>query len=653
MQKPRTDPYYVWAEATEYRGMPLQEWRWVPLLIEAKDHAETAAVITELKKTVGENQLLIPWDEPEVRRFTVHVDKRKLTQAVEVLRGFDARWELSLPFASSNSIRAQGFLEFRPRSTKQVIGFIDYGCAFAHGQLRSWKDGDRTFCTRVLALWDQGGDTREYRQAASKMGRHPPGWVPPGDFGYGTELKRDEIWFVSDWDTFEISPGRTVTSQGWPTNKYIGQFVRNGRLDEEACYSLSGYQAIQAPVTHGTFIMDVACGYPSPLVTADAEPGPPPDQEIVFVQLPRFFSGQQVSGLLRTYVLDAVNYILSCADGQVPVTINLSYGSYIGPHDGSSILELALDEVIEKRRRKGGPTDIVIAAGNGADAQAHASVELAPGKSTSLIWSNIPDNPTNQFIEVWLDGEQQGAPCALRFTQPGALPEEAHWVTPEGEHRLMRDGSIVAMVIAPARVCQSDRGRMVLVAVAPTAGEGHAPYGDWLIEINNPGHTVVTVNAWVERDDPVFMSGSGPRQARFQKKDVVSTRTLNSLGHGTNTIVVGGFVGGSFRRPEYSALGPGRGDESCRNPGRPAGDPKPGPEWLAICEESDALPGIAAAAVIGHERVRLPGTSVSAAVATRYVVSDRASGNTSDAVTPPPIGEIADGDGYVHLPTVP
>ena len=654
MQQHRIDPYYVWAETTKYQGMPCRDWRWVPLLVEAKGDGETTNLISALKHKLGEKNVLIPGGDLQVLRFTLHVAKDELKNAVDVLSAFDARWELSLPFASSDSIEGFDLDGFRPRSSKQIIGFIDYGCAFAHGQILAWKAGERTTGTRVLALWDQGGDTRSYRQSAIKAGRKPACWVPPGDFGYGAELRRDVDWLSQRWDTFETAPGKTLTAKGLPANDYIQQFVRNGRVDEEACYASSGYQAIQAPVTHGTFIMDVAAGYPSPLEPSDADPAPPPDQEIVFVQLPRFFSGQQVSGLLRTYVLDAVNYILSCAEDHVAVTINLSYGSYIGPHDGSSILELALDEVIEKRRtEKGGPTDIVIAAGNGADAQAHVSAGLNPRTSISLLWGNVPDNPTNQFIEIWLDGEDQAAPCAVRFTPPGAEPEEAHWVSRGGSRQLERDGKIISMVIAPTRVCQSDRGRMVLVAVAPTAGGGHAPYGDWLLEINNPGITVVTVNAWVERDDPVFMSGSGPRQARFQKKDAVATRTLNSLGHGTRTIVVGGYVGGSFRRPKYSSLGPGRGDEACRNPGRPDGDPKPGPEWVAICEESDALPGIAAAAVIGAERVRLPGTSVSAAAATRYVVEQRAIGSGTGPVEPPPTREIADGNGQVDMPTVP
>jgi hypothetical protein len=462
--------------------------------------------------------------------------------------------------------------------------------------------------------------------AAVKAGLRPPCWVGPGDFGYGAELLRDTC-SSSLWDKVETSPGHTETIRGLSMNDYLRAFAMLGEIDEERCYEYSGYQPAHAPVTHGAHIMDVAAGYPNPWLRPDADPGPPPEQEIVFVQLPRFFSGQQVSGLLRTYVLDAVHYILSCASPTVPVTINLSYGANAGPHDGSSILELALDEIISARRLGGGPTDIVIASGNNADAETHAAANLGPREARRWIWCNIPDNPTVQLTEVWIDGEEGDQPCQIRLTPPGEDATQQPWVSIPKIHALRRHGQVVAMVIAPKRVCQGNEGRMVLIAVGPTAtGPTHiaAPYGDWLLDVFNPGGGDVGINAWTERDEPVFMSGSGPRQARFRSSEATGRGSLNSLAHGRETIVVGGYVAGSGRVPDYSGRGPDTGQPAGRNGGRgSAAAPMPAHFWLAPCEESDALPGLAAAAVIGRERVRLPGTSVAAAYATRYLVGKR------------------------------
>ena len=105
---------------------------------------------------------------------------------------------------------------------------------------------------------------------------------------------------------------------------YMQQFVRRGAIDEEACYAASGYLSAQAPVTHGTHVMDAATGRPDPQCTPGAPDTAPDEADIVFVQLPRFVDGRQVSDLLRTFVLDAVHYIFRNAEAKTPVTINLS-----------------------------------------------------------------------------------------------------------------------------------------------------------------------------------------------------------------------------------------------------------------------------------------------------------------------------------------
>ena len=421
---------------------------------------------------------------------------------------------------------------------------------------------------------------------------------------------------------------------------YMQQFVRRGAIDEEACYAASGYLSAQAPVTHGTHVMDAATGRPDPQCTPGAPDTAPDEADIVFVQLPRFVDGRQVSDLLRTFVLDAVHYIFRNAEAKTPVTINLSYGAYAGAHDGSALLDEALDAVIAARRAAGGQTDIVIAGGNGADQAAHVQIDIAPHARESVVWHNPADNPTDQFAEFWFDA---AADCNLRVTPPGAVPDPAGWVGRGHWHEMAHLGSPQALLVFPLELGQSSGHRMALLAVSPTAaprGRAAAPYGRWTVEIENRSGAAARVSAWAERDDPVFQSGSGPWQARFKGPHVACEDTLNSLAQGDLTITVGGFVQGSGRQPPYSARGPTTAGTKLR------------PEWLAVCEESEALAGIAAAAVIGQERVRLPGTSVAAAVATRWVVDARRRDRTQlGPVAPPPVGE--DADGQYRMPRVP
>jgi hypothetical protein len=646
----RVDPYFVWAERSTYAGLPREDFDWIPMIVECSSSTDATKLAAELEQTFNKanvRKVRIP-PTAGLRRFTLCFDKSLAGALPKLLSDRDLRWELGLPFASPTGIPPLGQPPERRRAPRQIVGFIDYGCAFAHAQFR--EPGIRNFDSRVVALWDQGAKESELRAAASALGVQPPQWLVPPDFLYGAEWRRQHVQAI----------------RGLPINDYIRQFVKDGRLDEEACYAASGYAAIRGPVAHGTHMMDMAAGYPDPTLPPGVDPGPAPNTDIVFVQLPRTFSGQQVSGLLRTYVLDAVHYVLSWAHPGDSVTINLSYGAYAGSHDGKSIVEAALDEAIELRRAARGPTDIVIAAGNGGDACTHADrcVSAASGSNLqTLRWTNIPGNPSDQLTEVWLDGKAADvAKCRVRFTPPGAASDESAWVGPGQWHEENRAGVPTHMVIWPRKCGQSLGRKMILIAVAPTTPSATRPaaaYGTWRLDVQNRGASDVQVRAWIERDEPVFMTASGPRQAKFARADASLDQTLNSLSHGKLTITVGGFVAGSGRQPDYS----GRQVHVPRPPrietrakcGPPANaGPKARPEWLAVCEESDALPGVAAAAVLGLERARLPGTSVAAAAATRYVVEQRRRQVPPQSLKPvPPPAYDDDEDGFDCMPRVP
>jgi hypothetical protein len=649
----RTDPYALWAYLTNFAGMPPTQDHRIPLLI----GVTTVADAEKLGKELTGKGVTVP-DRPASSRYiTAYVPQQSLTSAITSINSFfNARWEMGLPFASPTDWAATIVRPKRPKSVRPIVGFIDYGCAFAHRQFQEPGTAANIWSTRVFALWNQGGDKKGILKEAKASGQpYLPDWASPVDFVYGVEVWRNVSHPV-------LQPA-TSPAPSKPTrltlNDYVQKFFYAGQIKEETCYRLSGYADIQAPVTHGTFVMDLAVGYPDPLLVPGKSAGPPPENDLVFVQLPRFFDGVQVSGLLRTYVLDAVRYIFSCAEIKTPVTINLSYGSNAGPHDGSSLLEEALDEAIKQRRAERGVTNIVIAAGNSRyqyqsaalpAQQIHAQKTIEGGNIGTIGWENIPDNPTDQFVEIWLDGQTRDQ-CTIRLTPPGADPMQSPWVEISSYWSIGKAPDAIAMIVAPSSVCQSLNGRMVLIAVAPTVPtlmkstavpplapsvRSPAPYGKWTIEIQNPSNSTVEVNAWCERDEPVFGTASGPRQAKFMAEDSSDTCTLNSIGHGHKTIVVGGYVGGSGRVPNYSSTGPGRNQTTSRFPPTSTDPGKQGPEWLAICEESDALPGLAAATVLGTDRVRLNGTSAAAARATRYVVANHGQDPNLDVSPPAP-----------------
>jgi hypothetical protein len=650
-----TDPYARWARATGFAGMPFQER--VPLLIDM--YSIGAASRKIWKNIVASDDAIVCALHQCTRYWTAYVKPEHWVALTDALSNAGIRWELGAPYASEATWKLDR--EFRPtfRIGRRVVGIIDYGCAFAHRQFRAWSPSGpvEPWSTRIAALWDQGANPLALKNRARQTS-HPfrLHWRTQRNFGYGAEVVRDDIVKQRDFSALGL-------------DSFIRQFERDGVVDEAACYAHSGYAPLQtASATHGTFVMDLAAGWPDPLLGLGGSPGDVPEHDIVFVQLPRFFNGVQVSGLLRTYVLDAVRYIFMSAGQEADVTINLSYGAHAGPHDGSSLLEQALDEAIAQRRQLPSEpaTHIVIASGNGHEERSHARQVIAGRAVTSLGLDSIPDNPTDQFVEVWLDAEDVTSleGCKVRLVPPGAKPRDIPLVGIGAEWSLGDSPGEQAMVIAARRASQSPSGRMVLLAFAPTTvvrGRRPSPYGRWTLEVHNSGRAPVRLNAWCERDEPVFGSASGPRQIRFSVEDACvagmpssqgrTPQSLNSMGHGRNTIIVGGLVGGSRRLPGYVGRGPGRGETTSRYPAAPAspGKPpdcgKPGPEWLALAEESDALAGLAAAGVYGYERVRLNGTSAAAARATRHIAAKK-------PMPPPSCTVDVDGDARI-MPCVP
>lgn len=483
---------------------------------------------------------------------------------------------------------------------RTVVGIIDDGCAFAHPTLCN-KDG----VPRVHFLWDQDGS-----RAAGDGG-----WHVLDDLGYGSELWHENLNSASqlaqaNWSDeaayakvnygpvridldlrgsmFRLPPDAPV----WPQSPPVGTMLR---------------------AAHGTSALFLAAGVqrdapdPRPLRQQRATADPQlPDKEgvdgtvdfasrwpIVFVQLPTATTLDTSGGSLGVHVLDGIRYIIdraSCLPYDVnstagdrtrpdtgserpaslagpdatlnrqhgfnKIVINISYGAVAGPHDGTSILEQAMADLV--RAPTTGDifglrhaTWICVAAGNAHRSRTHARLSLAPGQSKSLAWRVPPDNPLQSFLEVWLpESDAEGRALAtatwdriaLQVTPPGGVPGQRVrcgqlWVCQlDGDDHT--EPRVVAGAVFARRVAQGLRGTMVLLAAAATRpgigkSEFAAPHGLWLVEVSNetgsseagvnPGREIV-INAWAERNDLVYGTPRA-QQATVEAEDRIPDPT--------------------------------------------------------------------------------------------------------------------------------
>jgi hypothetical protein len=503
-----------------------------------------------------------------------------------------------------------------------VIGIIDFGFAFAHERFRLTET-----TTRLEYLWVQDAPPAQGETASS-----------PVPYGH------------------EITAG---TINGWLAE-------RGGRADEDVLYRQAAgllgrrwLRSVSRRMAHGTHVLDLASGY-----RLDERPDSIERRQrpIICVQLPEAAVADTSGASLDSYVLDGIRYILERADEiashanlpPLPVVINFSSGEVAGPHDGTSDLEQAIDELIELRS-KIAPLEVVISAGNSHLGRLHAQVKFESlGQPVDLPWRVLPDDRTPSFLEIWLPDRQRpdnGSRIKLKIRPPGEESESSEWLdeSRSGAGAQYASGEDVLCEMRYRYVGDPTNRGMFLIAVQPTrrdeptpsgaAAHAVAPSGTWTVTLENTGFDdEEPTEAWLQWDDVPLGFPRRGRQSYFDEKcyrrldaqgreieedthpeqlaspcHVKRAGSMNAIATGRRTIVVGASLGDEVRPAKYSAGGPIT---------RAVGSPKPnrdGPDVMAVSDDSIIHLGILAAGTRSGSVVVMSGTSVAAPQVTREV----------------------------------
>lgn len=649
---PRVDPYLLWAQTTDFidvggtgqapTGGPQQ---WFSVLVEvahsfgyARDFARDMAAHTDWIRIA--DAYLTPTScvadshfctARVTREFFAQLESnRTLAQAIErVILGAVARAPatpktgttapaLDLPApacAGKSGVRRQTF-----------VAVIDDRFGFAHRRFRLDEK------SRLVAYWNQEDVASETR-----------------GFGYGSELSGAEIDAL-------FATCRTA----------------DGRIDEDAVYR----QCRQMPeldrrIAHGTHVLDLAGGY------EPHEAGAAP--KLVCVDLPRHVTEDTSGRALPVLVLDALRYVIDRVDAAgapgAPlshIVINLSYGMIAGPHDGSSILERAIDELIALREAAGARLEVVIPSGNFRLSRCHAELVVKPEVEPAanleagidaesfdtlrrLRWRLQPDDATASFVEFWLRDAVAARGARIQVTSPDG--QASPWVG-LGQMAVLRaasDETPVCTVVYVRRGAVGD-APMILVATAPTVASTVpltvpdtrarplASAGTWTIRFETAER--VEVSAWIQRDDFVFGYPLRGRQSRFEDgkyqvfddqgrlkiaddngSAILRVDTLNAIATGKRVRVVGGErVAGAL-------------DSKKRDVARYASVGADGKvPFTELCEDSDANFGRLAAGTRSGCLFAMNGTSVAAPQFARrlaeWLMKDPPAGSTPPSGNP-------------------
>ncbi|HET8746288.1 MAG TPA: S8 family serine peptidase [Ramlibacter sp.] len=445
-----------------------------------------------------------------------------------------------------------------------LVGIIDDGCPFAHREFRSGTSGG----TRIAALWD--------------MDPNPQislGHAPPARFFRGREVSRALL-----------------------DGCIAAHTSSSGVVDERACYRSANYSAVEADVTHGSHLLGLLAGtsYSRPRGMSD----PAALADIAFMQLPRRESEAPAAGSLHACILDALRYLRTFAEGRgyQRCVVVCSWGSQLGPHDGSSLFERALDAFLNEG---GIPFEFVFAAGNGYDAAIHAQLRPNSGKPASIGWVLPYGNEAPSFAELWMDAQAGpvritvgGGGASAPVTGENSVAEVQPWLT------VVRTGPCVSLRAAPTSaqtgIPVARPGLVTITATsdAPATLEGYLCWGG-----RNLGYARETKpSRWqaLAGDDDVQITGAGSLLG-------------DACGASGKLYVIGGFVGASdpqqYRRAAYSAAGPTRGGG------------RSGPSFLALSDSDAAHRGVPGPGTRSGIVTRVWGTSVAAPQGARAIVN--------------------------------
>ena len=109
------------------------------------------------------------------------------------------------------------------------------------------------------------------------------------------------------------------------------------------------------------------------------------------------------------YTLLRAQQISTSLGGNVPVVVNLSYGTYEGPHDGSGFLESMIDQLTTLCAGSRTPVRFVIAAGNHRQARVNTQFKIGNRRSKTLEWRLQPDDRTPNLLQIWLPKSSSNA----------------------------------------------------------------------------------------------------------------------------------------------------------------------------------------------------------------------------------------------------
>jgi subtilisin family serine protease len=405
---------------------------------------------------------------------------------IESSRPLDSELDLSLPEIRADLVHTgpPGF-----RGTGVIVGIIDSGIDFMHECFRGVGG-----TTRITAIWDQ-----ELIPTSNESS--------PSGYSFGVEYTKADI------------DEALVASDPFSVVRHRDGDISTG---------------------HGTHVAGIAAGDGS--VEGNGLPaftfvGAAPEADIIMV----VNRGDTPALGDSASTLDAVAYIFNKASTlRKPVVINQSQGDNLGPHDGTSVLERGIDNLLGEPGRA-----MVKSAGNAGSDRIHASGIVASGETETVQFEVPPRDFTTDALDIWYPGADRFDITILApdgnstdVVNPGT---DATFDLPNG-NRVFVDSALNN---------PHNNDNEIFIQLLP-GSSSVVQQGTWAFTLHGTSVGNGRFDAWIQRGPPI---------PRFVGSHEDSSRTISVPGTSRKVISVASYITkgpGVGNISSFSSRGPTR-----------------------------------------------------------------------------------------------
>ena len=493
-----------------------------------------------------------------------------------------------------------------------IIGIIDEGIGYLNTRFCRQSDEveNKQHETRILALWQQSMNATQ----SSRDGNGP--------CDIGRILSRDDI---------------TAQLNAVPYKTEFEIYQENNN----SLFGQNTHRSTEQNFSHGTAVLDVAAG--ADPVYEDVV------QDILAVQLPPETLEDTSGAHLPAFLLMAAEWLLDEARTRGrPIIINVSLGFPAGTKTGGSLLERILTERVNAInadiQNSATPlAQLVFAYGNSHKDRLCAQLSLSDEKTSAGIqWVVQPNDPTPSYIEIHrTDHESLDLHSDIELTlisPQGNRFCDIPMVNASSDMNAVQDGAPHLI----GRIYHDDAEGVARFIVALPPTDAHAAHGCpdasgiWKIHVQRRTSERVSIAIQVQRDDTAAGFIRGGRQSYLEDEDGYGLDPLTQnyemplenarlTRKGTNSALM---VKGSEFIHLVGAVEPDVVGQRCAfRPTYETAESAPwsertegaGPDFSAMSEDGYGSVGVIASGTFSGSTVTVNGTSIAAALITRYL----------------------------------